>query len=269
VDTDFLDIEGFGPCPCTQWAAARPGDDPAAVNVTESGPIDDDVALDGLPNAEPVDVGGRSGTVATAEGFGDPNVVTVTVESSGRALALHAGRVPVRDLVTLADSWLDQVDAGHQVDPDELALPEGFTGIAPGTRDGRFEHMVVVRAREQATGAEVEYRMVPTGYERAAIVLADRIEITGGRIRGTWAAPAGGAEGFRATALVDDRLDVVVGDTLFGDPPPALRDEAMDAFVAGLREVPTAEWREAITDADVSDLRVREASSLFEPPLTG
>ena len=64
--------------------------------------------------------------------------------------------------------------------------------------------------------------------------------------------------------------DVVVGGTLAGGPVESVTEDAVREFASGLREVPTADWRDALAsavpDGHVEEM-VLEADSLTSPPL--
>ncbi|MGI8937034.1 MAG: hypothetical protein ACR2JF_02240 [Iamia sp.] len=257
VETDYLDTGEAGACPCTLWAAARPGTDPAAINLAESG-ASKDAGLPGMPT-EPIDVGGRPGTVSQGA------ATFLTVPSSDQHLRLQARGVDVEALVAVADAWLDQREAGVEIDPAELGLPAGFVATAPQEKSWDFEHLLAVRIREDDTGREVEYQLVPTGWNRGVLTSASELTVEEGVFR-----VAGGTGDEAYLATVGGPTDVLLGPPFFGSATDELAPAELQELFDGLHEVPTADWRAALEQTDENvDPDVRAAPDLFSAPLTG
>ena len=256
VITEFLDVGEAGTCPCTSWVAARPGDPGASLVLEEAEAGGTGIDAEGSP----IDVGGRTGTVADiAEGAS-----FLAVSGGGRQVLLTARGVDAADLATLADAALDQRDAGGELDVDRLPLPSGFVGTAPRvTPARRAEHLVVVTAREAATGRELNYQVVPAGYLRTYLVQATALEVDDGMVGGISVEPPDN----RQLVLVGGPEDLVVGGAPFGGPTDAFDDDELRRFAGDLREVSTADWRAALADAGDVDPLVLEAETLDSPPL--
>jgi len=256
VETDFLDVGEIGACPCLLWAAARPGDAPAVVDVIETDePTEDDFPLEAT---DTVDVGGRPGRTAEE----DRHSVLVVV-SEGRQLVVSYNDVDQADVVGLADAWLDRIVDGSHPDTAALPLPDGFERTEPIEKPAGDEHLLAVRAREEASGREVEYQLVPSGYNRFPLLDGTSLD----SVHGAFLVSAGdGDEGF--AALVGGRTDVLLGPSFFGAEVDVLAEDEAKAFVTGMREVTTSEWRQALNDAEGHvEPDVVEAETLFSPPL--
>lgn len=253
VDTDFLNVGEVGACPCTSWGAGR-ASDAAALDVFESAPI-----ANGVPPIDAevaTDVGGRPGRSNVAE-------ITTLIVSGDRQLIVQADGVELDDLVAVADAWLDQRDAGRDIDPDALPLPEGFSGTAVLDKTGTSEHMLAVRTREAATGREVEYQLVPSGYNRNLLLYGEGLEPVGDGFR---VVAGEGVEGF--VADIGGPADIVVGPSFFDRRVDELTAAERLDLAEGMREVTTAEWRRALEAAEGEvDPDVLEAPTLYDPPL--
>lgn len=256
VETDFLDVGETGACPCTLWAAGRPGDAPAAVDVIETAePTEDDFPIDAT---DPIDVGGRPGRTSEE----DRHSVLVVV-SEGRQLVVSYNDVDQADVVGLADAWLDRIDDGSHPDTAALPLPDGFERTEPIEKPAGDEQLLAVRAREEASGREVEYQLVPSGYNRFLLLEGTSLDALNGEFR---VSAGDGDEGF--AALLGGRTDIVLGPSFFGEEVDTLTEDERNAFVTDMREVPTSEWREALDDAEGDvEPEVVEAETLFSPPL--
>lgn len=265
VQTDLLNVAPYGSCPCTLWTAGRPGQDPATLEVKESGP-----ATAPEEPGDPIDVDGRPGTLSSFD------AIEVLVVKGDQRLTIVAGGVARNDLLALADAWLDRRERGADVDPADLPLPDGFERTAvvgrPAVGD---EHLLVVRAREAATGREVEYQLLPYGQSLAALaggagVGLRSLRFDDGTFRGS--TRAGDGQDQPVVMLTDGLVTIVAGPSYFGGPVEPLSPEALDAFVDGLHEVSTSRWRAALAGADGEvdgevDEKVLEAVTLDGPPL--
>lgn len=258
VTTDYLDVGDQGGCPCTLWFAARPGDDPAVLGIGEEsaqlGPDGDTDPLTG----ETVDVDGRVGEVFDWDGPGP--ISAIRVEAGDRLLNATFRGLSTDEVVVVLDAWADMVEAGDPVVVDDLPLPDGFVGGAPGAKDGTFETMVIITARRDADGAEVDYQLVPTGYHAPALLTADEAVADGG----SFVATGDDVEG-PFVLRTGGPVDVLVGGTSVNGAATSAEDVA--DLAAGLHEVDTATWRAALP-ADVEP-DVADAPTLYDPPLTG
>lgn len=263
VHTDYLDKAG---CPCTMWAAAHPGDPGAVILMGDAvrEPDPNSGSLAEMLGSEPIDVGGREAIRILTE---DEEMTWIKAASAGRTMWARARGIDPSLVVAVADSWLDQREAGDDIDPSQLPLPDGFEATSTYQTTGTFSHAVIVNARNEDTGDEAGYRMVPAGQYRHRILDAAEIAADDGVLHGS---PADGTAGNHI--LVGDRCDLLVGDASDGEGT-TLDPAELDAFVGRLREVPTAEWRTAIdgaaeVDPDAGLPKVLEAPSLYEAPLT-
>jgi len=279
VRTDWLDREtSGGTCPCATWVAARPADGALVILTEVTAPVgegDDGIGLidpylvdERRP--DPIDVGGRAGR--TVEGSFGPGAPLTLVDAGAVGpdgavghFALVRGRgVELDDLVATLDAWLDAREAGDAPAPEALPLPDGFVRTPVRTADGTFGHAVVVRAREDATGREVEHRMSPAGiWDTDLLLSADVVAADDGTVT----AVLGERDAVTAIRVGGD-ADVVVGDPFFGDEIDELDSEAARAHLDGLREVPTAGWRAAVEGAGDVDPDVLSGPSLYEAPLS-
>jgi len=261
VQTDFLDVGELGACPCTLWAAGRTGTEPAVIDVIESAPGDGPSG----DNREQVDVGGRPGEVGGIEWIGVEGMEALQVVSEGRQLTIFVRAVDRAQALVLADAWLDRTDAGDRVDVDALPLPDGFQRTADVAKSGTLEHVLIIRAEEATTGDEVEYQLVPTGYNRLALLSADTLQIDRGVFETTGVEPGTGPY----VARVGGPVDILAGQSFFGESIEPLPRPALKRFVDSLHEVSTQDWREALAGAEGEvDPDVLVAPSLFDPPLT-
>lgn len=277
VRTDRLDREtAGGECPCATWVATRPEDGALVVLTEVTAPVsegDHGVGLidpylfdERLP--DPIDVGGRAGRTVVGGSAAPVTLVdagAVGPDGTVGHFALGRGRgVALDDLVATLDAWLDAREAGDAPAPEALPLPDGFVRTPVRTADGTFGRAVVVRAREDATGREVEHRMSPAGIWdtdllwSAAVVAADD---------GTVTAVLGEPDAVSAIRVGGD-ADVVVGDPFFGEEVDGLDATAARAYLGGLREVPTAQWRSAVEGVADVDPDVLAGPSLYEAPLS-
>ena len=264
VETDLLDVVAEGACPCRYWAAGRTGSDPAVLDVKESGPATSPTRQGG----DPFTVGGRPGTLSVGTS------TTLIVESDDRRLVVVAAGVETTALVAVADAWLDRREEGGTVDPGELPLPDGFVRTGLETRPAtETENLVVVRAREAASGDVIEYHLVPTGFSRGYLILTvaglggdptrRALTFADGTFRSSLDA---GDRSF--VALAGGPVDVVAGDDFFGAGIDPVSLDRLEPFVDGLHEVSTAAWRAALAGAgDDVDPDVLDAPTLDSPPL--
>lgn len=283
TDVDLSDLGGPAPCPCRLLAAARPGrGDAAVLDVVETGIREVDPApgwLTPLTNPQPwdlpedeagtaVDVGGRAGRAALHPGDGTRR--TVSVDVGGRRITATGRHVSEGDLLAVVDGWADAVDAGRDLDPAALPLPDGFVPSALQVRGpSDLLTVVAVTAVEDATGARVEYQLVPTGYQRSYLLAADTAVVDAGAPDGGAIAFGGDTEDGPVAGAVGGPVDVTAGPSYFGRSTTDLDRGRLDTFLASLREVSTDEWRAALPDPPAAGQDVRTAPTLFDPPLTG
>ncbi len=264
VRTDYLDVGEAGACPCRAWAAGRPGEPGAVLDVSETAIP----TADGFPpveTTEEVDVGGRPGRRSEAEGR-----AAVWVDTGGRRIAVTARGVPDDALVAVVDAWADAVEAGRPVDGAALPLPDGYARTPVQAKEGTFEHVVAVTALQASTGHHVEYQLVPTGYQRYLLLDGTTIADGGGSIVfvGEDGEAHAGDPGSVAGAI-GGPVDVTAGIGFFGGEGTDLDAGGVADFLASLREVDAGTWRAALpADGDV-DEDLRTAPTLFAPPLVG
>lgn len=250
VRADFVDVGEMASCPCRSLVAAGEGEGAPALVVWETGqaPLD----LDG----EPVDVGGRPGQLV------DDGLPSVVAGTDAGHVWVVGSRVDQSAMVELADAWLDRLEAGADVDPSALPLPDGMTaGVLVASPAVRSAHVVDVTAVEAATGRRTYYQLAPAGHELASMILdSAAVERHGDRFVFRTTIGSTPVVGF-AGGIVD----VAAGPSFFAEEGD-LDAEELRAFLGGLRQVSGADWAAALVDAEV-DPRVQEAESLFGPPL--
>jgi hypothetical protein len=231
------------------------------IYLSEGGTADSDAR-----NRTPVDVGGRPGLGSQV---GDSWLLWA--QSRGRQVLLSAQGVAVADLAVVADAVLDQRDAGEGLDFTSVPLPEGFVGTRSATKPAwQVDHTLFITAQESATGRQLPYMVAPPDYERGHLLTPGTVRVEGGVI----AKSATDNASDPGLVLVGGPEDLVIGGPALPGPPAgrAFTEDEIRRFATGLREVPTADWREALAPAAADgqvDGKVLAADSLTSPPLTG
>ena len=233
VRTDFLDVGASGACPCRTLIAAEDGEQPVALVVRETaGP------MEGLDGAVPIDVGGRPGQIAD-----------VRVQRAGGGLRRappgpHLRRCRPR---WPSSPWPTRGSTGGRrarpSSPPTCRCPTPWSPASSSTcrRDGASTSSTSWRWSGPPDAGPTTRSSLAGAFYSALVIGADRVTPRDGRfevLATVGISPMAG--------LVGGPVDLVVGPSYFADEGDDLTVDELRAFLGGLREVSTDDWRAAI-----------------------